>query len=313
VTDVAWFLVPFVAIALFAALVGLLLRDLFWRPRQVTRDRLRDENEELVFEELKIPSEEQPSGLLGRIDRRMHDLVFEAGIDSSPTELLLLASGAGLLLGGVLFLWRENLLLLMLGFAAAFIALFAYLMVARSRRLAELQRQLPEVMELLARAVRAGQAVDQAIDMAGDTMPDPLGVEFRRCARHLEMALPLDAAVRSLSRRVPIVEMRLLATTLIVQRQAGGNLPTTLERLARVIRDRLNFKRQFRAATAAGRFGSIIIAFAGPVVLAYYFLMKREYIDRFLQTQLGQILLGIAIALQVVGLVAVLLLLRSDD
>ena len=73
--------------------------------------------------------------------------------------------------------------------------------------------------------------------------------------------------MRALTRRVDMVEVQLLASTLVVQRRAGGDLPEAMESLARVVRDRLNYQRQFRAATAAGRLSTILIALVGPALV----------------------------------------------
>jgi tight adherence protein B len=167
-------------------------------------------------------------------------------------------------------------------------------------------------MELLARAVRAGETLDQAIALVGETTEEPLKSEFVRCSKHLDMGLSLDAAIRSLTRRAPLPETRIFAATLMVQRRAGGSLPVTLERLARVIRDRLSYQRQFRAATSAARFSMIFILLIGPLVLAYMWFFQREYVQNFVSTPQGHILMITAVILQVIGTIWVFKLLRSD-
>ncbi len=98
----------------------------------------------------------------------------------------------------------------------------------------------------------------------------------------------------------------------MVQRRTGGNLPLTLERLARVVRDRLSYYRQFRAATAAGRLSALVIALAGPLLVAYMMTFQPDYIEMLFTTRLGQILLGLAITLQVIGIFWIWRLVRTD-
>jgi tight adherence protein B len=98
----------------------------------------------------------------------------------------------------------------------------------------------------------------------------------------------------------------------MVQRRAGGSLPITLERLARVVRDRLSYQRQFRAATAAGRMSMIIILLAGPLVMAYMWFWQREYIQNFITSPQGHFLLVVAVILQIIGSLWVLSLIRAD-
>jgi tight adherence protein B len=126
------------------------------------------------------------------------------------------------------------------------------------------------------------------------------------------MGLSMDSAMRALTYRAPLPEVRILAATLTVQRHAGGNLPITLERLVRVIRDRISYRRQFRATTAAGRISTIMIALAGPLVFAYLFIWQRDYLREFLELPQGQMLLVLAIVLQVIGLLWIYRLLSTD-
>ena len=118
--------------------------------------------------------------------------------------------------------------------------------------------------------------------------------------------------MRSLVRRVPLTEMRIFAATLRVQRRAGGNLPATLDRLVGVVRDRISYERQFRAATAAGRTSTMVIAMAAPTVITYMLIWRRDYIESLLQMPQGQAMLGLAIALQIAGLAWIVRLLRSN-
>jgi tight adherence protein B len=248
----------------------------------------------------------------GRFDRWFNALVGQTGMQVGPQAAFLIALFAGLLLGGSVLLWRDDFLESAAATVVGILLVFGYYLVLRNRRRVAMQEQLPDVMELLARAVRAGETLDQAIDLVGDATQEPLGVEFRTCARQLQMGLSVDSAMQAMVRRIPLTEMRILATTLTVQRQTGGNLPTTLERLSRVVRDRISYHRQFRAATGAGRISTILIGAAGPLAAAYMLFWQREYFDRFTDTLPGQLLLASAIALQFIGMLWIYLLLRSD-
>jgi Flp pilus assembly protein TadB len=208
--------------------------------------------------------------------------------------------------------WFDDAVSVCTGLLIGMGAFVGYLVYLRARRRAAMQEQLPDVMELLARAVRAGESLDQAIALAGETAGKPLGPEFRRCAAQLEMGLSVDAAMRGLARRAPLGEMRIFAATLMVQRQTGGKLPVTLERLGKVIRDRISYHRQFRAATGASRVSTILIAIAGPLVAAYLLVWQRTYILHFTESFAGQMLLLTALVLQAVGLLWIYRLLRTD-
>ncbi len=181
---------------------------------------------------------------------------------------------------------------------------------ARRRRI--MREQLPDIIDHMARAVRAGQTVDQALHLVGEASPQPLGVEFRRCSGQLNMGLSVDVAMQALSRRVPIPEMRILASTFIVQRRAGGSLPLTLERLAKVTRDRISYYRQFRAATAGSRMSLLIVALAGPLVGVYMMIFRPEMFELFFQSTPGWFLFFLAIGLYVVALTWIFFILKTD-
>jgi len=273
--------------------------------------------------EHRLPSEEsllQPlhgnapggSGVTGGIDQFFYRLVSESGMPFSPVVGFQMAVAAGLIIGGGVFLWREDIYLSIGAFLLGAIITVFIFMYLRVRRLRKIREQLPGVVDMIARSVRAGESLDQAIANVGEASAPPLGDDLRRCARQLEMGLSMDSAMQVLINRAPINETRILAATMVVQRRAGGNLPVTLERLARVIRDRLSYYRQFRAATAAARAGALLIALAGPIAFLFLLWVEPEYVSTLFEVHLGRVLLGVAIVLQVVGMIWIFSLLRID-
>ena len=263
--------------------------------------------------ELRISPEYQLSqGIVGQVDRGFSQFITQTGIDWTPETAFLFAVAVGLPLCGVVLLWRDDFVAAAASMVAGMLAVFGYYAFLRAHRRGEIREQLPDVMDLLARAVRAGESLDQAVQLVGETIPKPLGPEFRRCARQLEMGLSIDAAVQSMSRRAPVTEIRILASALMVQRRTGGSLPVTLERLSAVIRDRLNYRRQFKASTAAGRVSTMLIGATGPFVAIYLMIWQHDYFQKFLDSLPGQMMLGSAIVLQLVGCAWIFSLLKTD-
>lgn len=303
----------FAAIALFVAAICLFIRDVVIRRRELLAQRLRDPRGHTELPRLPVGPEAPPARTMwGRMNQWFERLEHENGTEQPPEAVFLWEVAAGLLVAGILYLWQENFIVAVIGYFLGSLCVTAYFLYRRERRRREIREQLPDVMELMARAVRAGQTLDQAIALVGETAEAPLKSEFVRCSKHLDMGLSMDAAIRALTRRAPLAETRIFAATLMVQRRAGGSLPITLERLARVIRDRLSYQRQFRAATAAGRMSMLLILLAGPLVLAYMWFWQRGYLQNFLNTPQGHFLLIIAIVLQLVGALWVVSLLKSD-
>lgn len=263
--------------------------------------------------EVRISPEYQTTrGLVGKVDRGFGWFVAQAGLEMAPETAFLVAVAVGLTLCGIVLLWRDNLLEAATAMLLGLLLVFGYYGYLRSRRRGEIREQLPDVMDLLARAVRAGESLDQAIHMVGETTSKPLGPEFRRCARQLDMGLSIDAAMQALTRRAPVTEIRILASALMVQRRTGGSLPLTLERLSAVIRDRLNYHRQFKASTGAGRISTILIGATGPLVAVYLIVWQYDYFQKFLDSFPGQVMFGTAVVLQLIGYIWIYQLLKSD-
>jgi len=306
-------ILSFLICSFLGAFLTIASRRLFRRRIARLESRLGIGEEAAPPLELRVSPEYQPGrGLVGKVDRGFGLFIAQTGIELAAETAFLIAVAVGLTLCGIVLLWRDDFVAAAFAMVAGMLLVFGYYAYCRARRRSEIRDQLPDVMDLLARAVRAGESLDQAVHLVGETIPRPLGPEFRRCARQLEMGLSVDAAMQSMSRRAPITEIRILASTLMVQRKTGGSLPITLERLSAVIRDRLNYRRQFRATTAAGRLSTMMIAATGPLVALYMMIWQRAYFAKFVDSFAGQVMLGTAIALQVIGCFWIYQLLRTD-
>lgn len=248
----------------------------------------------------------------GRIDQAFDHLVLESGWDCTPIAGFLLVLASGLLAGGLLWSYYDNLLTGIVGMSIGMIAPLIVMMVQRARRMHAVREQLPYVLDLLARAVRAGESLDQAISLVGRETKGLLGREFAQCARQLEMGRSVESVVKSLAARIRVIELRILATTLTVHRQAGGNLAEALERMAGVVRDRLSARRQMRATTGAGRASAILIATISPLAYLIMFLWQPEHVRILYQDPLGLSLLVMAVILEMVGVLWVVALLQNE-
>jgi tight adherence protein B len=215
--------------------------------------------------------------------------------------LLLVFFGA--LVGGVMFVCSDHPMIATFGVALGMAATLGYLLYRRAQHVKLLQEQLPPALDMLARSIRAGESIDQAMDLVGSRSPQPLAAEFRYCAKQLAMGLSMSAVMRSLVGRVRLTDMRIFTTTLTVHRRTGGNLAQVLQRLAVVVRQRLNYRRQLRSTTGAGRFSAILIACIGPLLFCYLLFVHPEYMEKMLTSPMGQSLLTLAFVLEVVGMI----------
>lgn len=299
-------IVSFAGLVSIAGAVGLALRDMFFAPPPVEEAAPRLPRLPLARDAVV------PTGLIGRVDQSVERLAVESGFSSGGLTVTLVLVFSGLLLGGATFLWTDDLLAGIVGGIAGMLLPIPILSYRRNRRMQQVQMQLSDVLDLMARATRAGESLEQSIALVGQRAAEPLGLEFRRCSRHLQMGLSVGAAMRALVHRLPLMDIRIMASTLAVHRQAGGNLALTLERMARVVRDRMNYRQQLRSVTAAGRFSALLIAMAGPLLFVFMFVFQREYASKLLSLPLGNILLIIAVVLELIGLIWISRLIQTE-
>jgi tight adherence protein B len=143
---------------------------------------------------------------------------------------------------------------------------FCFVLFKRSKRFAKFEAGLPEALDLMVSGLRAGHSLIAAMGLVGREVPDPVGSEFRTCFEEQNYGLELKSAVENLIDRVPLQDLRIVATAIMIQKESGGNLAEVLDKTSYVIRERFRLKRQIRTHTAQGRLTGWILSLL-PVVL----------------------------------------------
>jgi tight adherence protein B len=302
-------LLCFVAVTVAVLAVYLIVRDLSGVNRSSSgrfggRPRLR-----------RIPNvfdQEPARSLLGKIDQRFDRLILENGSEFTPFSAFLMIVACGLAIGGTIFVYTDLPLAGIAGMCAGMVAVLIVLHHRRKKRMQRIQEELPEMIDLLARSTHAGASLEQAIAIVGEETRGPLSYEFRRCARQLDMNMSIPAVMKSLSSRIQLIDLKILTSTLMLYRKTGGNLPANLERMADVIRDRINYRRQMRASTGAGRASAVLMTVVAPVAFVVLLVAFPEHVSNLYTDPIGNILLMIAFVLEVVGIFWVSALLRTD-
>lgn len=179
------------------------------------------------------------------------------------------------------------------------------LQAKRKRRSKALNNQLPEALDFLARALKAGHSLSTGVQMMADELPAPLAVEFRQCYDQHSLGQSLDDALKEASARIESTDFAFFITAVLIQRQTGGDLSEVLKNISAMIRQRVRLHQQVKAKTAEGRFtGYIMVAF--PVVMFFIAsTLNPEYSQVLLHTSAGLKMLGVAAGLQVAGLLAI--------
>jgi tight adherence protein B len=178
---------------------------------------------------------------------------------------------------------------------------YILLKIAEKSYYANFQEQLPEALDLLARAVRSGYALTAGLEIIGNEMSDPIKSEFAAVVDEVNLGLTLKEALYNLCERVPGMDMRFFTIAVLVQKETGGNIAEILDNISRLIRERFQFARQVKALTAEGRYSAGILIALPILMFIYVYFMNYSYISTLWASQAGLYMLYGAIALQVVG------------
>ena len=176
-----------------------------------------------------------------------------------------------------------------------------YLLVKRSRRLRKFEEQLPDTIDLMARALRAGHTISSAIEMVAQEGNEPVASEFRRVFEQQNFGLPLREAMLSLTERVPLPDVSFLVTAILVQKETGGNLAEVLDKTAMVIRERFRLRGQLRVYTAQGRLTGWILAGLPFIMFVLLNIVNPQYMRVLYTDPAGKILIYAGIVLMIVG------------
>src|ERR1019366_5081118 len=214
---------------------------------------------------LKEIDSDKPTGLKRlmvslQFSKHAEEQIQQAGLTWTASRLM--TAMALMVIPGVLLgLWFNVIGAATPVILGLFFGSIPYLIVRfkRKKRLATLEEQFPESLDFLARSMRAGHAFSISLEILGEEMADPLGQEFRALFNEQNLGAPLDIALRNFSMRVPLLDVRFFTSSVLLQKQTGGNLSEILSRLAYVIRERFRLKGQVKAASAHGRLTATIL------------------------------------------------------
>ena len=172
----------------------------------------------------------------------------------------------------------------------------------RSRRQDALSEQLPEMLALLANSLRSGFAFTQAVDLAAKQMEPPIGEELKLLQRDTALGMPMDEALQAMADRTGTYDFEMMVSSIIIQRSTGGNLSEILDGVADTVREREHLQGEIRALTASQRFTGLVLS-VYPIGLGLVlFALAPSTWGVLVTEETGRMLLGVAAALQVLGI-----------
>jgi tight adherence protein B len=233
---------------------------------------------------------------------KMQLLLEQAGLRWSPARLVhlsIMAFGMGFVFGWVV-LPIPMALDLLIGLAIA-PAPFVYVLYQRKGRLKKFEAIFPETLEFISRSMRAGHAFSVSLEMIYREFAEPVSGEFRRTFEEHNLGLPIEVALQSLAKRVPSLDVHFFVSAVLLQKRTGGNLAEILDKLAYVIRERFKLRGRIRAVSAHGRMTATSLSCIPIAVAVLMFYTNPEYVKFFFTDEVGHIMLGVGIGLQVIG------------
>lgn len=172
----------------------------------------------------------------------------------------------------------------------------------RQQRIAEFEAQLPEALELMARALRAGNPFSVAVSFIAEQMEGTVAEEFRLTHTEIKYGRDVNQAFLYLIDRVPSMSLMAMTTAVIIQRETGGNLGEVLDKIASVLRSRFKFQRRVRTLTAEGRISAWVLALIPLLLFAALSMIDPEYVGTLTGTVAGQRLLTVGVVLLGLGM-----------
>ena len=179
-----------------------------------------------------------------------------------------------------------------------------HILKKKRKRMEKFQGQLPEALDLVARALRAGQALSGALKMVADEMDDPIGDEFDKTLNEINFGVGVPEALKNLANRVDCLDLKFFVIAVVIQRETGGNLAEILENIARIIRERFKLHGRIRILAAEGKLSAIILTGLPFITAFVLFLANPEYIKILIRDPFGRILAGLALSLMILGIIS---------
>ncbi|MGD8955678.1 MAG: type II secretion system F family protein [Desulfobacterales bacterium] len=234
---------------------------------------------------------------------RLDQLLAQANAKSSAGFYILLMLTLGVIgFSTVYFFSRNALLSTVAGFMLAPIPML-FLLDMKKKRILRFKKQLPDALDLIARALRAGHSFTGAMKLAVEEFDDPLGPEFEETLNEINFGVSVPSALKNLSTRFSFEELQYFVTGVTLQRETGGNLAELVETLARLIRERFVFEGKVRVLTAESRISAVVLVALPFLIAGFLWFTNPNFLKPLLTEPVGHFLIVLAIVLMTIGII----------
>ncbi len=222
------------------------------------------------------------------VSHKIKVLATQAECSWSVPLIFSISGGCGVVAFAILHYYLSEFMASTIVGIAALSLPFLYLKVRRANRLKRFNLALPDALDLITRALRAGHSISAAIEIVGQEAVEPVRSEFLEVSRQQNFGLPHRESLLELATRVPSQDLQFVVTAMLVQKETGGNLVETLERTAAVVRDRIRIQGEVRTYTAQGRMTGWILS-ALPIIMFFLInLANHDYARVLIEDPTGR-------------------------
>jgi tight adherence protein B len=188
-----------------------------------------------------------------------------------------------------------------------FVALlpFLWLSMKRKFRLKAFAKQLPDALELMARALRSGHSLAAGFSLVAEEMLAPIGKEFQKVFEEQNLGIPMEQSLTSMTNRVPNLDLKFFATAIILQKQTGGDLAEILDKIGYIIRERFKIWGQVQALTGEGRLSGVVLLALPPLLFVAVYKLNPDYVMPLFTDPLGRKMLFFGVVKQLLGAFAI--------
>jgi tight adherence protein B len=232
---------------------------------------------------------------------KLQAVLRQADMKITVYRFVILSLIAGFVAGLLVFFFSGSLIAMFIATAVVMGAPLMFALNQRRRRFRTFLEQLPDALELMVRSLQAGHSFSSALQMVATEMPDPIAREFGKTYEEQNLGLNIKSALENLVERVPILDLKLCVTAVLIQREIGGNLSEVLRNISHTIRERFRIQGEIRVKSAQARLSGYIVS-ALPFFLFFWINMVNPgYMKTLYDHEYGVYILGTGVVMQIVG------------
>lgn len=237
--------------------------------------------------------------------RNLEQMIDHAGLKMTVNNFLLVAVASTVTAVAASYAITRKPAVALLAAGFVIIAGLIGLRILKARRLNKFTEQLPDVLNMISRSLRAGHSLTNAIELVGQESADPARELFKTAYEQQKLGLRITDCLANMVNRIDCIDLRYFTTAITINSEVGGNLSEILDKLADTIRERLKIKRQVRVYTAQGRMSGYVLGALPIFTFLLLQVMMPGYTDVLLKEKAGNVMLGMAITAQILGFIMI--------